>query len=317
MPPKIKPWEKFKIGSKSERSNWINTSCQELGTIYHVAHLETADRILKDKQCRAGLIYDKSILNKERILVNWLSPNTWSQGSRYGNVGFGMDFKDLAEGMRYYWVESISYGIAACRILITDQDHDDNLEPYDPTKRDGPWYFDKEEDVHYWNGNYTLEFMFEGDIAISSFSSLHFFDHHDSFCNVDHETCKDKGISSPEAGERFIAGILADDLPIVAKHFREKKRGKLIPNHLLIHCIERIKNRTIKILFENGFIEHDSPLAPVMLKAALDQLHAGNRDDCKMLIGLFYDVEHFEKTLVNAVVQKFKLDSGDKLIDRE
>lgn len=317
MPSTVKPWEKFKIGNKSERSNWINTSCQELDIIYHVAHLETADRILKDKQCRAGLIYDKSILNKERILVNWLSPNTWSNGSRYGNVGFGMDFKDLAEGMHYYWVESISYGIVACRILITDQDHDDELERYDPTKRDGPWFFDIEENVHYWNGNYTLEFMFEGDIKISAFSSLHFFDHHDKFCNVDHETCKDKSISSADAGERFIAGILANDLPVVAKHFSEKKRGKIIANHLLTHYIERIKNRTIKLLFENGFIKHDHPLAPVMLKAALAKLSAGNREECKLLIDLFYDVVHFEQTLVNVAVKKFKLDSGDKLMDAE
>lgn len=312
-----KPWQTFKVGKKSEKSNWINTSCQSLETLYHVAHLETADRIFKDKICRAGLIYDKSILNTDRLLVNWLSPNTWAYGSRYGNIGFEMNFANLVEGKQYYWVESINYKPEACRILITEYDYDDDdrLTSYNPKNGDGPWFLD-EEGNHYWNGNYTLEFMFEDDILLSKFSSLQIFSHHDSYCNINPENCDDKSLSTIYARERFIAGIMANDLPVQKHFFGEKKRGKFVPNRLLIDAIETISRRCVKLKFEEGFVKKDDDLAAVLLQSVLLQIRHGCIDEAKKLIGLFYDSEHYEDTLVNFAVKKFSLSSGDQLLDR-
>jgi hypothetical protein len=77
--------------------------------------------IVESGLIRKGLVFDESKLNKERILVTWFSPNYWGPGYRYGNVRFDVDFESMVSGKHYYWVESIAYGIAACRILVTDQ----------------------------------------------------------------------------------------------------------------------------------------------------------------------------------------------------
>jgi hypothetical protein len=316
MPPK--PWEKYKVGTKSERANWVNASCQELDVVYHVAHLETAERILKDNCCRAGLIYDKSKLKSERILVNWLSPNTWANGSRYGNVAFQMDFKKLIENRDFYWVESIPYSPDACRILITENDHDHHLLKYDPRVGTGPWYYDEEEDTHYWNGTYTLEFMLEDDMSLSDFSAICFFDHHPNFCNISPETCAEKNLQGSIAGERFVAGIMANNLPVNVKHFRESKRGKYQPTQLLINAIDKITYRSVgRTMFKDGHILSDDDLAPVIIKAILQQIRNNDIAGCKLLISLFYDVTHFKAALVDAAVKKFRLSSGGRLLDDE
>jgi hypothetical protein len=63
--------------------------------VSHVAHFSSALDILGDKTIRAGLVYDESKLNKDRILVGWLSPNHWGDGFRYGTVLFSWLFRHV------------------------------------------------------------------------------------------------------------------------------------------------------------------------------------------------------------------------------
>jgi hypothetical protein len=139
-------WEKYKI----QPSTISNAS--HLNRIGHTCHIDQAASILQDGRIKPRLVFNKSRLNKKRILVAWLSPNHWSAGYRYGSIKFEFDFSDIVKNKRFYWVEAITkYSPAACRILIADQDRSNILNVYDPTNGDGPWYHDKKKDRHYFN----------------------------------------------------------------------------------------------------------------------------------------------------------------------
>lgn len=150
-----KEWNKFKIGTPSIDRRSFNKDCMPFDFVNHVSHVESSKEILKRQSLVAGLVFDESKLNSERILVNWLSPNHWYNGFRYGNICFKIPFNKSVLDYNFYWVESIAYGVEACRILITKNDYD-FLEKYDPNIPNGPWWYDKEKDKHYYNSNFCL-----------------------------------------------------------------------------------------------------------------------------------------------------------------
>ena len=86
-----------------------------------MTHIRNAIEIIRGSQLAPQLIYDKSRLNTQRILVLWLSPNDWSGagGFRYGNVSFDFNWASIIESKRFYWVGAMPYTPSACRILIT------------------------------------------------------------------------------------------------------------------------------------------------------------------------------------------------------
>jgi len=204
------PWQAFAVGEPSETSNWIESSCQELDTVYHVTHLHHSIRILQDQRIRPTLIYDKSILNTTRTSVVWLSPNYWAHGSRYGNISFEFNWKELIKRKNYYWVEVIdSYSPPACRILVTDQDFSKSLKAYDPRDNNGPWVYNPHNDTHYWNGDYCLEFMITSDIYAHESQCVSFVKHHNDFCNINPGACPDKGMRSLKATKLFCYAFIA------------------------------------------------------------------------------------------------------------
>jgi hypothetical protein len=188
------------------RSNWVEPTCQPLVHVSHVAHVPIATRITEDERLRADLVFDKSKLNTERIRVVWLSPNDadGAGGFRYGNVRFA---HTLLGNKKAYWVESMAYGIEACRILITDSDCSAVLDPYDPRIGDGPSWIDP-NGQHFWNGKYCLEFMVEGDLPLSGVTAVDFVKHHEHRCNIDYKTCRYCGWSADKGAAAFL-GTLA------------------------------------------------------------------------------------------------------------
>jgi hypothetical protein len=161
----VEPWDEFAVGAPSKQPNWSNRDCLPLVSVAHVAHVTTALRIVQEGCLRANLVFDESKLNTERIRVVWLSPNDWARGFRYGSIRFSFGWEPLIAGKRAYWVESIAYGVAACRILISDRDYDKTLEPYDPQRVRGPWWL-APDGKHYWNGRYCLEIMYEANVTL-------------------------------------------------------------------------------------------------------------------------------------------------------
>jgi hypothetical protein len=206
------PWKKYRVGKPSTRPNWTETACQPFDEVTHVTHISNALAIIPQGTILPRLIDDESILNTRRLLVNWVSPNHWSPGYRYGNVAFELDWSSIVKGKSLYWVEVMPYNTPACRILVTDNDYDSDSEmtPYDPTAGDGPWWFDVSEKTHYRNGNVCLEFMLEFEISIDACKQIGFVKHHDSGCCIDASSCPDKGMGHQEAAGRFLAGIISE-----------------------------------------------------------------------------------------------------------
>lgn len=200
------PWKRFAVGKPGAFAN----DCRSLTTVSHVAHLETASRIIEDGRVRADLVFDESKLKKRRIRVVWLSPNDWTNagGFRYGNIRFTFRWESLIKGKSFFWVEHMTYQPEACRILVTDREHMKKLEPYDPTSGDGPWWHAPDGN-HYWNGNYTLEIMFESDIDLKDAKDVDFVRHHPNRCSIDWRTCPFKRVSADIAGARLLAGLTA------------------------------------------------------------------------------------------------------------
>ena len=219
-------WNKFSVGIVSNKKNYDNPACVPFSSISHVSHLNSSINIIGKNHLSAGLVFDKSILNKKRILVNWLSPNHWSNGFRYGNVRFNFPLEEIIANKNYYWVESIAYGIPACRILVTDNSYD-FLQKYDPTIGDGPWWYDKKSKKNYYTGNYCLEFMYEDYIDISDNTKIDFVKHHPKWCadNSNNPTnCECLGFSASKAGALFISKMISSSIPITRKYFIEEDK---------------------------------------------------------------------------------------------
>jgi hypothetical protein len=235
MSPESQPWIDYKVGNPSTTDNWTNENCCPMRAIYHITHIENSISILKNRTILPKLVYDKSILNQDRILVNWLSPNFWWEGSRYGNVCFEFAFNSIIEGRSAYWVECMDeYKPSALRILLTKQDrsNDSRLIPYNPQDKSGPWWHDASSGIHYRNGHYTLEFMVEDEMKVSDAASISFVKHHERFCCVDPATCADKDMASIRAAGIFSAGVVINGINCKTLPISKDSCGEIIQSIL-------------------------------------------------------------------------------------
>jgi hypothetical protein len=261
--------------------------------VTHTAHVETAISIIQSGEIRPSLVFDESRLNKQRILVSWLSPNTWGTGSRYGNIDFAFDFDDLIDGKRYYWVEPIAYKIAACRILVTDINHDKQLERYYPIRGDGPWWFDKSTKTHYFNNNHCLEFMVEAPLRLSELRSLDFTRHNNQYCALHRNNprrCPEFGLSDTRGAEKFLARAATVDLSI-SKFIKNNDRAKFIAKGAVSDLVYFNSKKS------KGTITADSPLATAQSRAFMSAFAFGHEDEAELLAGQFKSRDEFAKAV--------------------
>lgn len=292
------PWVKYKVGKPSATSNWVEPACQEFTTVSHVAHISTAISILTEKVFRAKLVYDESLLNKDRILVVWVSPNDWdgAGGYRYGNIRFFFDWEKLIKDMNYYWVEDIDYKIPACRILITDQDRRSILRPYDPTLGDGPWWHDKPNNKHYRNGSsICLEFLVEKDLSLADVKSIEFVDHHPQWCSINRSnptTCPEIGMSRHQAGWRFIANVIGMGLDLDADMISYISHDKIkgidpsfreAANDIML----KIKSHSNRGNIYRGCVQSGDAACEPLARAIIGAIGRNNITEAKALIKLF------------------------------
>lgn len=310
-----KPWARFAVGTKSTHPRWVEPDCRPLELISHVTHVSTSARVLEDELLRAGLIFDKSKLNADRILVVWLSPNYWNDGFRYGGLRYTYDFAKLVEGRNAYWVESIAYGIPACRILITDQDRSDLLDEYDPTAGDGPWWLDS-DGRHYWNGEYTLEIMFEGDLDVEDAVATDTVKHHAKMCNIDHRRCPERGMSEDAAAGRVLAHVLSRPIDPGLLRWVDEGTDGPEPGTMLIRAFRGFMSllpiRRPKHFA--GAVNAGTPEAAalvVSVAAALD-----NKSTVSSLMGLFASRDDFRLAVREGVAAAFELDGAEELPER-
>jgi hypothetical protein len=287
--------------------------CQPLMAVSHVAHIPVGYRIVEDKKLRADLVFDESILNDYRARVVWLSPNDWTGagGFRYGNVSFAFPWRTVIEGRRCFWVESIAYGIEACRILVTSTDWSGVLRPYDPVRGDGPWWVDPEGN-HFWNGNYCLEVMTEDDVSLELATGLSFVGHHANRCSIDPYGCPDLGKSDRQGGAEFLATLVSRyqslHLPSVLYTYgdgHQSVSGSVgAALNTLMHACARLE------VPGPGIVAGD-PQAPALARALLGAMYRDPTADRAQLARLFSCNKCLVEAVANVIVSAWDDDQAE------
>ena len=202
-------WETYACGrpKKSDRS------CQELTEVHHVVHVLEARRILEDGRIKAGLVHDESRLKRSRMCVTWMSAKTWGHGSIYGNVQFTFDWHSIVKSRHIYWVEAMTtYHPSAYRLLLTDRNltGSSHVKAYNPKTDNGP--LKRKEDMWYWNGEYTSEFMIEEDLSLDMCTKIKFINHHDRLCQSNGNSCPYLGAMPYKISPTVMAFILGNSI---------------------------------------------------------------------------------------------------------
>lgn len=280
-------WSKFKVCATVAGNS--NRCCEPLDTISHISHVESALSILERGEILPYLVFDKSKLNDRRILVSWLSPNHWSDGFRYGNIRFEFDFKSQIKKKQFYWVEAIDYQPNACRILVTDKNHDEDLERYDPTSKDGPWWHDVDHDQHYYNGEYCLEFMLEGPISMADLRKFEFVKHHPDFCSIhrtDPTRCKELRFPYYKGGAMFMARAVASEfsLELISCHLIP---DGILPNDMLKESFAELCDQASKQVSFVGTLNSTSTEAMAVAQAICSAHSFHQKAAAKKLASLF------------------------------
>jgi hypothetical protein len=304
-------WVEFSVGKRSTK--W-QADCQPLETVAHVSHVKSALSIVDQMAIKAGLVFDKSSLNTERILVVWLSPNDWSGagGFRYGNIRFNFDWNEIVDGNYSYWVESIAYGIKACRILLSRNDYTSKFEVYDPTKGDGPWWHDKDNGLHYWNGNYCLEVMIESDVSIHDTKEIDFVDHHKYQCSIDPGGCPDRGLFRAQGGARFIAALAAwGNETNISRFFA--KQSEVIGDSVLRSTLSVLWRHLGRAKFE-GSVALNQETAPALAKSILNFYGTDSHRQADVLASLFKSDQILLETCAQVVAEALHVSDWKSLL---
>lgn len=200
-------WDEYAIeGSDAD-------GVRKFSWLYHVAHVGDARRILEDRRISPELVRDESVLNDSRISVVWTSPNTWHDGSIYGNVSFTLPISVL-DDRNFYWVEAMTYRPTALRILASYNQIDHPMvKRFDPEVQGSPLFRDKEGT--WWRLNdFNYEVMFDEMFSLSEIKQIEFFDHHGGICNKHRRSrCAEAGRSKKEAAAMIAALALSKEDP--------------------------------------------------------------------------------------------------------
>lgn len=299
-------WEEYCVGEPSSNPDRFNVNCRPLKSVYHIAHVSDAYRIFEDRRLRATLVTDESKLKETRSSVTWLSPNIWFGGSFYGNIRFEFDWNELIQGKQFYWVEVMHYSIVAYRILITDREPVLDLDRYRPEKDKGPLQYDAENNAWYCNGDFTGEFMFDGDLWLAECKTVDFVNHHDRTCKKDGPTCKDFELVSHHAGAGLLSRLIGQNVihkkNSLRRLFLNEKEEALHSDAEtawgnILRSFGRIKT--------SGKLTHESEAASPLVAALLDRYGTGR--DFKKLGSLFRNTEELELALRKRVASAFAI----------
>jgi hypothetical protein len=302
-------WQKYAVGEPSKKTNWTNPNCCTLETVHHICHVSDAFRMLEDGKIRSSLIWDESRLDNTRTCVSWLSPNHRSNGSLYGNVEFHFAWRDLIEDKNFFWVEAMeAYRPNAFRILITDKEQVDSLEPYPVESATGPLLFDKTSDEWYWNGNLTGEFMLDEDLPLRRSTGIGFCNHHPNICRKDGSACNDFTLSANEAGAQLIAKALAPGVIHSSSKLRRLFMDEDELNPDTERCIRDIFHRVLK-LPTGGFVKVGENAALPLASSILDRF--SRERDVAPLTGLFANHGELELAIRKRMAKAFAIELSD------
>lgn len=311
-------WERYKVGKPAK--NGFNRSCHEFDSVSHTSHIASAIDIIQALEVKPSLVYDESKLNKERILVTWLSPNDWGgTGFRYGNIRFDFAFNALIKGKKFYWVESIKkYKIAACRILITDINRDGQLPSYDPSAKIGPWWFDSASDQHYYNNNYCLEFMVEESVSLEKLKKLDFVSHHKVYCSIHRYNpgkCSEFGLDSNKGGAIFLtrAIVSGTNLTRLRSHFVNESDE---PLNGLLGSFEEFYYKVSSYITFKGSNTQGSRETTALMHAIMSAFTYDRINEAKLLAAMYKSKNIFIEVAAREMSAAVGLNDFKILIDK-
>ena len=308
-------WDKFTVGNPALRG--FNTDCMPFDSVSHTSHVASAISIIDAGEIRPSLVSDTSKLNDKRILVSWLSPNDWGPGFRYGNVRFNFSFNKLIQSKQCYWVESIAYKTKACRILITDMDRDHQLKPYDPTAKTGPWWFDTNNDQHYFNGMYCIEFMIEAPIKLDQLTKLDFVKHHAIYCSAHRynaNNCAELGLDSSKGAALFLtrAAVSGLDLSDLSVHFVKEN---VSPTTELENGFYEFAVRISRKVTFTGTLTERSKYSVAVMRGIMSAFTFGSKEESKLLCAMFQSETSFINVAAMVIADTVGLKQWEKLAD--
>ncbi len=302
-----KEWQKYKVGKPSKKENWDNRDCVSFRKVSHIAHINKAINIISDSKIKSSLVFDKSKLKLERILVNWFSPNEWYNGSRYGNISFDISLKKLIKGKNIYWVEAIKNKIDACRILNTENKYS-KYQIYDPFLGDGPWWYDKENNKSYYNNNYCLEFMIEADFVINNNTKIKFVDHSTKYCsetNNNPNACSEFKMSRMKASKVFLSKIIASDINVDKYLYASSKNPSKPSGELLYAWAYYVGIFNKYKSYFNGKLTSKERDSKAMSRAIFNAYGNQCEDEVKALVSYFKNIDELLITSAKLVSKKF------------
>jgi hypothetical protein len=308
----MKEWQEYAVGKPSTTPNWTEPDCRPFETVSHVAHIDDAFRIFEDNEVRPSLIFDESKLKTTRISVSWLSPNTWADGSRYGNVSYEFNWKKLIEGKNFYWVEAIKYGITAVRILVTEQEPVVPLPRYHPEKGDGPVFHDLSNDTWYRNGRYTAEFMFDGTLPLDECETVSFVNHHERYCNKG--GCENKGKEGYKCGAKLMARLISQEIISPQRDHLGRLFCESGHNRIRLHDDAARAWAYVIRSFSvegGGTVDRKHPATLYLATAILDRFGTGRKT--RKLCDLFENRNELRWSLRERARRAFNMDSADDL----
>jgi hypothetical protein len=287
-------WERAPV---NRRSAWGD---RPLDLVAHVAHVDAAVAIVRERKIRAGLVYDESKLRKRRICVTWLSPNAWVDGSMYGHIRFELRWRPLIRGLRAFWVERIAhYHPTAYRFLLSTQDRTrSGLRRYRPARDGGPWI--RRGKRHAWNGSICLEVMVERDVPLRSVRRISFVAHHRDLCRASGSACAERRTADFAAGARFLASIVGNEVPCPHRLLRKTEPSVLSAAAFLI---ERL---AVDAVDRPQGIRSTHASAPALSRAAFAAYGRGSGGDARAICRRFRSRD----SLVRALRTEFARQRG-------
>jgi hypothetical protein len=232
-------------------------------------------------------------------------------------VGFDFKWEELIEDSNSYWIESIAYGIPACRILLTPNNYDSLFARYDATVGDGPWWFDSSAGKHYWNGKYCLEIMYEDDLRVSKAEGVTISSHHRSYCSLNRnnpDACPDLGLDRGKAYGYFLARIIGTKMGTDILNFTKRDdKGKIIPKSYLQSEFSDLVWKLSKDVNFSGRLSSADPRAKALVRAIFSAYSYRHSDEQKKLASLFVSEEEFWSCCRNVVAKDFGLSDPSSL----
>jgi hypothetical protein len=224
----------------------------------------------------------------------------------------------LLNSRQAYWVEDIDYNPPACRFLLTERDYGTRvmgkLTHYDPTKRNGPWWHDKKNDIHYRNGNVTLEFMIDDPLNISDCSTIKFVDHHKYQCCIDPKTCQDKDLHHGEGSARYVAGCLERNIHLPRKAIVDEN-GQVASTYIdsALYWLCRLFKENLEEEEFLGTIVADDPIAMEIARVMLSCLVSEDRFEAGLKLAiLFANKKELERTVFKLAEEHLRVNFKEK-----